>query len=218
MIVRAQHLHDDALFECYYATRRGEAVDPPSAEHLADCSACASRYAELGSFLNGLTEDAEADVDALFTPERLHTQQLEITRRLQLIGRAARVITFPGRAAGQSEPLYHERSASRVTMRWIAVAAAAGLFVGIAATAMFNFGPRSTAARDARRGVVTTVSRQAASTPSRLSPGVEKAVADDMDDMFMSDLESVLDRPHNSELVAFDALTPHLREVRDSAR
>jgi hypothetical protein len=34
----------------------------------------------------------------------------------------------------------------------------------------------------------------------------------------MSDLESVLDRPHTSELNAFDALTPHVREVRDLVR
>jgi hypothetical protein len=39
-----------------------------------------------------------------------------------------------------------------------------------------------------------------------------------MDDMFMSDLEAVLDRPQTRELVAFDALTPHVREIRDFAR
>ena len=59
-----------------------------------------------------------------------------------------------------------------------------------------------------------------ASAPSRLSPSAGEAVKAvvDMDDMFMSDLESALDRPHTSELVAFDALTPHLRDVRDFAR
>ena len=31
MIVRAPHLQDDVLYECYYAERRGESIDPPSA-------------------------------------------------------------------------------------------------------------------------------------------------------------------------------------------
>ena len=50
----------------------------------------------------------------------------------------------------------------------------------------------------------------------RAKTAAEKAV--DTDDKFMSDLESVLDRPHTSELVAFDALTPHVRDIRDFAR
>ena len=216
-MIKPNHLQDDTLFECYYAARRGEAVDPPSAEHLADCNACASRYAELGTFLNGLTEEADADVAALFPPEKLRMQQQEITRRLQLIGRAARVITFPGRSAAHVEGPAQPRFASRFAIRWVAAAAAAGLFVGVAASTIFNFSPRASVAREARRGGVTAVARQAGSVPSRLSPGVEKAVVD-MDDMFMSDLESVLDRPHTSELTAFDALTPHVREVRDLVR
>ena len=40
MIVRAQHLQDERLLDCYYAERRGEAPDPPAAEHLSDCDAC----------------------------------------------------------------------------------------------------------------------------------------------------------------------------------
>jgi hypothetical protein len=214
-MIKPNHLQDDALFECYYAARRGDAVDPPSAEHLADCNACASRYAELGTFLNGLSEEADADAAALFPPEMLRTQQTEIARRLQLIGRAARVISFPGRSAAHDVPA-QPRSASRFAIRWVAAAAAAGLFVGVAASTIFNFSPRATGTREARRAGVA-VARQAGPAPSRLAPGVQKAV-DDMDDIFMSDLESVLDRQHTSELNAFDALTPHIREVRDLVR
>jgi hypothetical protein len=35
------------------------------------------------------------------------------------------------------------------------------------------------------------------------------------DDAFLSDLEVALERPHTRELQAFDALTPHVREIRD---
>ena len=219
MIGRTAHLQDDALFDCYYATRRGETIDPPSAEHLADCGACASRYVEIGAFLNTLTEEADAEVAALFPPDMLRAQQSDIARRLQIVGRAARVISFPGRAAAHAVPAPAPRSIfSRLTTRWVAGAAAAGLFVGVAAGTMFNVGPRFEFARESRRG--TAASRQVTSAPSRLSPAAEKAVKAvvDMDDMFMSDLESVLDRPHTSELVAFDALTPHVREIRDFAR
>jgi hypothetical protein len=215
-LIRNPHLQDEALYDCYYAVRRGEALDPPSAEHLADCAECSSKYAELGTFLTGLSEDADAELAALFPPERLHAQQQEIARKLTLIGRAARVITFPGRAAAAiAAP---PRTMSRLAPRWLAAAAAAGLLVGVAASTMFNFRPWTQLARDGRRPGVTTTARQSiASAPSRLAPAVEKAVVD-MDDMFMSDLESVLDRPHTSELVAFDALTPHVREVRDLVR
>ena len=221
MIVRAPHLQDDVLFDCYYAARRGETLDPPSAEHLADCDECASRYTDLGTFLTTLRQDADVDANALFPPERLREQQQEIGRRLSLVGRAARVISFPGRAMGLGS-LSAEKprtSVSRLAARWIAAAAAAGLFVGVAAGTVFNFSPRTDLTREGRRAGASGASRQVVSStlPARLSSAaVENAV--DTDDMFMSDLESVLDRPHTSELVAFDALTPHLREIRDFAR
>jgi hypothetical protein len=226
MMLRAAHLQDDALFDCYYAVRRGEAIDPPSAEHLADCSTCAGRYAELGTFLNTLSEDADAEVTALFPPERLHAQQQDIARRLELVGRAARVISFPGRVASTTVHVASgtpsaRTPVARLAARWIAGAAAAGLFVGVAAGTVFNFGPRFDVAREGRRGAVTASRQIVSSTPARLSPAATgdavKAVVD-TDDKFMSDLESVLDRPHTSELVAFDALTPHIREIRDFAR
>jgi len=226
MIVRTAHLQDDALFDCYFASRRGETLDPPSAEHLADCPVCAGRYTDIGAFLNTLGEDADAEISALFPPERLREQQQDIAKRLELVGRAARVISFPGRAAAAAAPAAGTQkprtSTSRLVSRWVAGAAAAGLFVGVAAGTMFNFSPRFDFREGRRTGAAAGSHQAAGSTlPTRLSPGsAEKAVKAvvDMDDMFMSDLESVLDRPHTSELVAFDALTPHLRDVRDFAR
>ena len=52
-------------------------------------------------------------------------------------------------------------------------------------------------------------------TTPAVSPAAEVV---DTDDRFLSDLESALDRPHTSELAVFDALTPHVREIRDFAR
>jgi hypothetical protein len=223
MIIRASHLSDDTLFDCYYASRRGDTLDPPSAEHLTDCESCSRRYADIGTFLNTISEDADADVNALFPAERLVAQQQDIARRLELVGRAARVITFPGRSGGAGSvsavAQKARASVSRRAVRWVAGAAAAGLFVGVAASTVFNFGPRFDFAREGRRAGMNGAGRQTmtSTAPARSPAAVEHAVVD-MDDMFMSDLESVLDRPHTRELVAFDALTPHVREIRDSAR
>jgi hypothetical protein len=215
---RAPHLQDDSLSDCYFAERRGEALDPPAAEHLADCASCAERYAEFERFMTSLRDEANAEVDAWFPADRLRAQQQDIARRLDHVGRAARVISFPGRLAA---PRMH-RSTTRMATRWIAGAAAAGLFVGVAAGTLFDFGTRFEFGMRGRRSVRQLGARSAGvpTLPASLTPvpSVGTATrATEADDVFMSALELALDRPHTSELVAFDALTPHVREV-DLAR
>jgi hypothetical protein len=102
--------------------------------------------------------------------------------------------------------------------RWIAGAAAAGLFVGVAAGTFFDFstrlefgirGRRSATQADMRQGGGPAIATHLAPVPSAMTAtrGMEA------DDAFMSALDLALDRPHISELVAFDALTPHVREL-----
>ena len=215
MSARAPHLQDDSLSDCYFAERRGEALNPPAAEHLADCASCAERYAEFERFMASLREEANAEVDALFPADRLRLQQQEIGRRLDHIGRAARVISFPGRvAAGRIHP-----STTRMATRWIAGAAAAGLFVGVAAGTFFDFSTRFEFGMRGRRGATQLEpasgrqSNAASRTSRRFLPSVTATRATEADDAFMSALDLALDRPHTSELVAFDALTPHVREI-----
>jgi predicted anti-sigma-YlaC factor YlaD len=210
MIVRAPHLQDERLFDCYYSERRGDAPDPPTAEHLNDCDECRRRFDELGQFLAALRTEADAELDAAFSPERMRAQQQEIARRLESVGRAARVISFPGRVAARQA----NASTARLATRWIAAAAAAGLFVGVAAGSALNFG-RIDFVRGARFNVGQTArQRISSSVPAVLAPAAV-GVSTAADDAFMSDLESALDRPHTSELVVFDALTPHVREIVD---
>jgi len=212
MIVRAPHLQDERLYECYYAERRGDVLDPPTAEHLSDCTACSHRFDELSQFMTALRNDADAEVDALFPPDKLRAQQQDIARRVEHIGRPARVISFPGRLAVRQP----STSTVRLATRWIAAAAAAGLFVGVAAGTAFNFGGRLNFSPSARvsygqagRG------RSMANVPSHLVPPHIDVTPPVSDDAFMSDLESALDSPHTRELVVFDALTPHVREIVD---
>jgi hypothetical protein len=200
-MARAYHLHEDRLFECYLSEREARAIDPRDAEHLTDCPACASRYADLLGFMNGLQRGGEADADAVFTPERLRAQQQQIARRVALVGRPARVISFPSHfvrgAIGAP--------ASHPALRWAAAAAAAGLFIGVALGAGYEWRAHP---QDAPRLVGESARPHVAAAPARGGSATES------DDAFLSDLEVALERPHTHELRAFDAFTPHVREVK----
>ena len=203
---RARHLTEERIFDSYLAERGGEPIDPPVAEHLVDCAACGARYAELTAFMDTLRRDGDAEADAFFTPERLRAQQQQIVRRIALVGRPARVLSFPGRIVRRTI----EASGSRSAHRWVAAAAAAGLFIGVALGATFQW--RSPV--QSRPGFFADAGRAQRLTPVATRGTGQADVASD--DAFLSDLELALERPHTRELQAFDALTPHVREVRDT--
>ena len=198
---RAHHVHDDRLLDAYMAEREGDVIDPPVADHLADCPACSARYFELASLLDNVRREGEAEADAIFTAERLRAQQQQIARRVEQVGRPARVISFPSRIVRRTIGA----STSRPASRWVAAAAAAGLFVGVAVGASYQW--------SGRRVPGAAFTREA---NARISPAAAHASnAADNDADFLSDLELALERPHTRELQAFDELTPHVREIRD---
>ncbi len=206
MTTRKLHLDEERLFECYVATRSGAAIDPPAAEHLADCPACATQYAELSAFMEQVRADGDVEADAVFTAERLRSQQQQIAKQLEHVGRAARVISFPGRAGGAEIT----GGQSRFAVKWLAAAAAAGLFLGAALGASYEWESHARAV-----GHVAALSASA-NRGSRLTPIATRgassgAVADD--DAFLSDLEAALDRPRTRVLLPFDQLTPHVRDI-----
>ena len=209
MTLGTRHLHDDRLLDCYMAARHGEALDPPIAEHLTDCRACGARYDEFVRLMDAVRAEGRAEADAVFTPERLRDQQHHIARRIEHVGRAARVITFP-------HPIEHRitsGSPSHSAPRWIAAGAAAGLFLGIALGASYEWEWTARTSRLARRAAENDI------VSSALIPlgtrGNEPAPIVATDDAFLSELEGVLDRPRTSELRPFDALTPHVRDISD---
>jgi hypothetical protein len=137
----------------------------------------------------------------------LRIQQQQIAKRVAHIGRPARVISFPGQFVHRTLTA----TTSRTAPRWIAAAAAAGLFIGVALGASYEWNGFVRSARQ-------SLGRADTSRPSRLTPVATRGnhpadVA--ADDAFLSDLEVALERPHTRELLAFDAFTPHVREVRD---
>jgi hypothetical protein len=212
VISRARHLQEERLFDAYMAASAGAAIDPPVAEHLADCAACAARYADLGAFMDTLREEGHAEADAVFTPERLRAQQQQIARRIAQVGRPARVISFPSRIVRRTIGA----SGGRTVPRWTAAAAAAGLFIGVALGASYEWTARSTSrstflARDASLGRLASGSARGGGSARASSPADIAA-----DEAFLSELEFALERPHTRELQAFDALTPHFREIKDT--
>ena len=205
MTHRAHHLQEDGLYDYYLAERSGEASAPPVTEHLADCESCGARYAELARAMDTLRAEGEAETDAVFTPERLRAQQQQITRRIEHVARPARVISFPGRLVRRTIT-----GSARTAPRWVAAAAAASLFVGVGLGAGYQWGTRARAPRQTLVGIT--------GHSSRLTPVATRGsgLADvATDDAFLSELENALERPRTRELQAFDAFTPHVREIRD---
>lgn len=234
------HLLEERLFECYLAEQSGEAIDPRLAEHLADCESCAARYADLAAFMEALQDEGAAEADAVFSAERLQAQHQQIARRLELVGQRAKVLSFPRRFVRSTMT----PASSHAAPRWMAAAAAAGLFVGVAVGASYNYGSHSMLTSQIASARLTSASRQSAanraiapdpSNPAnRMNPanlmnpmnpanpmnpvavgsgGSDSAATVPADDAFLSDLESALERPHTRELLAFDAFTPHARDV-----
>lgn len=119
LVFHGGHLPDRALINVCMTGER------PA--HLDRCDLCAERAIELGRWLDDVRAVGEADVDAVFPAERLAAQQAQIMRRLEQLDQPARVIAFP-RHLRPDGPADHSH---RVAPAWIAVAAAAGLVLGI---------------------------------------------------------------------------------------
>jgi len=222
-----RHLADDRLFDCYLSVRAGEHLDPPDAEHLADCPRCGARYDELVNLMSELREAGDAELDRVFSADDLQRQRLQIARRVEHIGRSARVLPFRAAPAASVTPT---PGTSRRLPRWVAGAAAAGLVVGMAAGLSFD-GRRSPRPRETSSvasldpvtapsvGPIASVPPAAASrddtaaSVSPLSAGYDRDAAGFPVDAFLYELETAADQPRTAELAAYDALTPTVRGI-----
>ena len=202
------HLNDDHLFECYVARHTGAAIDPRAADHLSDCDACMTRYDEFAAFMDGLREHAEVETDEQFPTERLIAQQQQILRRLVQVHRSARVITFPGQDAGGAT------RSPRLSARWLAAAAAAGLFIGVAVGGYLAPDHLHRLPRVRQTQVAPAMRVQP--TPAVLVSSPQVEVPDD--DAFLIELELALAGPRTRELQPFDALTPHVQDIDNRTR
>jgi len=185
------HLSDDRLIEvCLH-----HAPGVTEQQHLASCDVCQQRRSSLARLLDDTSEVAAAEADALFTDERLARQRAHILQRVEQESRHGQLISFPaGHAA--SPMLRRVRPASR----WIAGAAAAGLFIGLLAGHL---------AHDFPAGRVLPAQR-AMATPA----GAIQAVSTTMtEEEFLGRLELAIEGTSGSALRPLDDLTPLVWEV-----
>jgi anti-sigma factor RsiW len=208
VIGRVHHLDDDRLCDAYFAERVGDAADPRVGEHLADCGECRTRYTEFVHLMDDVRAEGDAETDEIFTADRLRAQSLAIARRIEHVGRAARVISFPGRFVGRRMSVTGRRGLTR----WIYAAAAAGLVIGVGLTALYD-----SEFRRLQRGhafVATTPAVTTAPRVNAVATGGNSPAVEATDEAFLSDLEVALERPRTRELQPFDALTPRVRDIK----
>jgi hypothetical protein len=137
-----------------------------------------------------------AEADAHFDDGALEAQRHKILARLAHLGHPAKVIRFPNAP-------HAEAPASGVSRRWITVAAAAGLLIGLLGGQLVNILPRQT------RRMAPMATSIAPSAPAR--PYV--AVAAPVDDGLLGEIEYAVQLRSASELRVLDELTP-IHEVR----
>ena len=151
--------------------------------------------AELGlaQALEAYRAAAHAEADGCFDERALEAQRSRILARLELVGQRARVLPFPGAPAGL-------RTGPTSSRRWISVAAAAGLLIGLLTGQLLHVMPGD-------NWVHREPSRMSA-PPGRM--GVVPAVATlggDADDALLDAVDAAVSRRVTSELRAFDDFT-----------
>jgi hypothetical protein len=132
-----------------------------------------------------------AEADAHFDERALETQRHKILARLAQLGHPARVIRFP-------KATYAELPAPSVNRRWISVAAAAGLVIGILGGQFVHLVPNQT------RRMAPMATSIAPSAPSR--PTFVQTVAPS-DDGFLGEIDYAVQLHTPAELRALDELT-----------
>jgi hypothetical protein len=134
-----------------------------------------------------------AEADAHFDDRALETQRHKILARLAHLGHPAKIIRFP--KAGPAEA-----PASPINRRWISVAAAAGLIIGLLGGQLVHLVPESSNRR--LSPMATSIAPSAPSTPT-LVP-----VAASFDDGLLGEIEMAMQVRIANELRALDDFTP----------
>ena len=201
---RQHHIPSDRLTALAFVARAPQVISPDDGddnvalEHVSRCDECARRFAELTLDADGLRDLAFARADDVFDDAMLDAQRTRILDRLAHAGQPARVISFPAPAREAVMPV------STTGRRWISVAAAAGLIIGLVAGQLLHFVPGAAVPlRD------ETASMQSAERTG--IPGIVPASASSpalTDDELMEEVEAAIQLRRARSLQVIDALTP----------
>jgi hypothetical protein len=151
-------------------------------------------YSELdqNAALEAYRAAACAEADAHFDDRALESQRHKILARLAHLGHPAKVIRFP-KAGHVDVPT------SRVNRRWISVAAAAGLIIGLLGGQLVHLVPQPT------RRLAPMATSMAPSAPS--GPTFVPVTAS-VDDGLLGEIELAMEFRSAAELRALDEFTP----------
>ncbi len=200
-MTRSRHVPDDRLLSLYLgedAPTQGDDL-----MHLQACPACAERYRTVGSDVGPIGRMLQSWADQVFTADKLSRQRQHIAGRLARLGTQARVLEFP-----QSTHRQHPaRGTSRVTTRWIAAAAAAGLIVGLGTGVVVDHRVHVYKPSPALTGQVGGQGVARLAAPSGTSARHLN------EDQFLSDVEAAVDESRAPELQALEAFTPRIQEI-----
>jgi len=197
MSVRDTHIPMDRLTALAMLARAPEsAQDRDALSHVACCDACATALERLTTESDSLRDAAFAEADAVFDDARVEAQRSRILDRLAHVGQVARVLPFPTRTREASMPV---PSGSR---RWVSVAAAAGLIIGLLAGQLVHLVPW-----DPRTSRDQSVSMQSARPSPVILPASNgnRALTDDE---LLDEIEAAVQLRRASSLRALDAITP----------
>jgi hypothetical protein len=138
-----------------------------------------------------------AEADAHFDDRALEAQRHKILSRLAHMAHPARVIRFPRAPQG-------ELPVSRVNRRWLSVAAAAGLLIGLLGGQLVHILPQQT-----RRLAPMATSIAPSGVPTRQFVPVAASIDDDG---FLSEIDNTIQLRSAAELRVLDELTPFHEE------
>ncbi|HWI16167.1 MAG TPA: hypothetical protein VNT81_00360 [Vicinamibacterales bacterium] len=149
----------------------------------------AARRGEAAMDMAAYQAAAFAEADAHFDDRALEAQRHKILARLAHLGQPAKVIKFPKGHLGEVQ-------APRVNRRWISVAAAAGLLLGILGGELMHLLPKS---------------QQAPVTSSSIAPAAQGlgyvSISAPADDGLLGEIELVMQARTANELRALDEFT-----------
>lgn len=136
-----------------------------------------------------------AEADAHFDDRALESQRHKILAKLAHLGHPARVIKFP--KAGSPE-----LPATGVNRRWISVAAAAGLIIGLLGGQLVHLVPQNNTRR------LSPMPMPTSSAPSVPSGPTFVPVTASIDDGLLGEVELAMEMRSAAELRALDDFTP----------
>src|SRR5919106_942717 len=171
--------------------------------HVSSCEACAARLADLTVQMETLRDAAWQEADAAFDDAMLEAQRGKILARLANLGKAARVLRSPARMRDASMPV------SPISRRWVSVAAAAGLIIGLVAGQLLHFVPWESQLHR-QSGPLQTAQRPASGSVMVQSAS---AIVSLTDDPLLEEIDEAMELRRAPNLRALDAFTPRVGDL-----